>query len=194
MSYDFELSETDYMDVTVSDIGDTVSISCWVKAESKPGTTMFFGGFFGSGGTQRRFSLQDNNSNILAQQWGDTGSIGNGVGSGSISTRSWVNVVGSFGGLSSRTCYVDGVSSGGENTTTCAAATIDNITIGRSGDSTPSNPFDGLIAEFACWVGVALSLSDAQFLAAEAILGPFRGRHSAITGRCARISWTSAAD
>lgn len=81
-----------------------------------------------------------------------------------LSSATWHCVVGVFTGNANRTIYLDGGSSA-SNTTSIAPTGMDSISIGRNGDSTPSEYFDGKIAEVCVW-NSALSPADIASLAA----------------------------
>lgn len=62
----------------------------------------------------------------------------------------WQHAAAVFATTTSRTAYLDG-GSAGSNTTLVDPANIDRISVGRLGDSSPSNYHSGDIAEVAVW-------------------------------------------
>jgi hypothetical protein len=78
------------------------------------------------------------------------------------SINTWYHVAGVEVSDSSRFCYVDGAV-GAEDTTTRTPDNGDNVTVGALGNSTPSTPWNGDIAEAAIW-NVALTAAEVLVL------------------------------
>ncbi len=80
------------------------------------------------------------------------------------STATWQHACAVFASATDRRAFINGGSKGTNATSRTPGATPDRTSIGRYGDSTPSNYYDGRIAEAAIW-NVALTDNEVQMLA-----------------------------
>ena len=88
----------------------------------------------------------------------------------------WHSVAGIYRANNDRSAYIDG-GSRGNNTQTATVSGVDRSSIGRLGDSTPSNYMSGDIAEVAIWNA---DIGDAALVSLDARISPLFIRPDAL--------------
>ena len=123
------------------------------------------------------FSLRINTSNKARWRVQDTAGGQNSVTSTtSYSINTWHSMCAVEAATNDRRVYLDG---GGKGTSTSSRTPvgIDRTSIGRMGDSTPGNEFDGKLAHIAVW---SAALTDGEIAIYAAGVSPRRIRTSAL--------------
>lgn len=87
-------------------------------------------------------------------------------GSNNPGTGSWVLIVGTINWATDDITLYVGSSTGDTNNVAkgTAGTTLSRLMVGGMGDSSPGDPFDGLIAQVAVWEGLVLSSANVQSL------------------------------
>lgn len=93
----------------------------------------------------------------------DSGTSASAATSAGYSASTWFHAAAVFASATSRTVYLDGGSSG-SNATSIVPASLDRVSVGYLGRSSPVNYADGLIAEVGIW-NAALAAADIARLA-----------------------------
>jgi len=173
---EFDSSGSDeFLDVdTAALTAAPFTMSAWVKMSSLsgPATILQLADLSVSnnnfelaiGGTENvRFRARD----------GSTGAANTGV---ALSVGVWAHVVGIEASTTSRSAFVDGGNKD-TDTTSITPTGIDRTSIGRGGDSTPSDYWDGAISSVAIWNVV---LTDQEVLSLANGVSPLRLHRSAL--------------
>jgi hypothetical protein len=82
-----------------------------------------------------------------------------------VSVNTWHHACAVFTSTSSRTIYLDGGSSATDLTSCVPVYYPDNISVGRTADSTPGGYFSGRIADVGVWADAALTAEEAAVMA-----------------------------
>jgi len=164
MAYRFNSSSSQYAEAVLAKTSAIptafpISIACWFKIASGVGTTAHaLTGLTNSSGYGNNIQIGTDAKVYATTRVGGT-SANSAVSSASVVQDTWHSAVGVFAGGSSRTLYLDGVSS--NNTNARTFTTSDRVSIGRRIHSEAY--LDGDIAEIAYWT-VALTASEAKSL------------------------------
>lgn len=86
------------------------------------------------------------------------------------SVNTWHHICGISAGVAARSVFIDGGSKGTNTSGSQPITTMDTITIGRQGDSTPFGDMSGRIAEAAIW---GTALTDVEVLSLARGFSPF---------------------
>ena len=139
------------------------SMGCWFRPDNvlQVGTLMFLGSKGVPNMYHRlyhRFFITD----FIAAQTQNIAAAGQAQSTTGATRLAWNHALGVWASENSRVVYLNGGNSATNSTATGGIAP-NRTQIGRTGDSTPSNYFDGLIAHAAVW-SVALGSQDAIML------------------------------
>lgn len=167
MAVKFTAANSDYLENTSStakvSLADwPVSISLWFNHAGGAGTQGFVG-VFDSGDPDYMFSLWYNGGDVNGLQQAPSGGF-EAINDDGVTANKWHNAVAVFETGQLRRVYLDGSEGDEEETLVAEMGTMDVISIGRRGDSTPSHYLDGQIAEVGLWRGT-ITADEAKMLA-----------------------------
>jgi hypothetical protein len=154
MSYDFERANTQWAAIDSAPVTALpFTISAWIKLETATGV---FQGvvWVGDKDSASNYSVMeiDNTGHATVFTRNGAGTTGQSSHGTVLSAGTYYNLICVFNTTTDRTIYLNG-DTGVQNTVSIAdaSANYDRIALGRFMDSTPSDPFDGLIAQVGIW-------------------------------------------
>lgn len=164
---EFKTSSQQYVSTSTAPVTATpLTISCWMQEDQSTALDTLVS-IQDNADTDRYWRLRVDGDN--ATKTVSAGSRQNGASEATAFSTSiytvgkWHHVTGVFVSSTERYVYLDGTHRG-SSTTSSAPDNIDDMTIGASRDSSPSNWMNGRIAEVAVW-NVALSDDEVTALA-----------------------------
>lgn len=170
MAGTFTNATSEYLETAFSGVtGVPLSVSLWAQAvDVEIEYTMWFLGDKDSHADWFRLYTRDGVGNVRFQKRDGSGLSH--AESGGMTNGTWHQVGAVSSAADSYFAYTDG-SPSDEQTTSRTPANVDRISIGRLGDASPEQYWDGLIAEVAVW-NVALTTAEMAILA-DGYAAPF---------------------
>ncbi|RKY69318.1 MAG: hypothetical protein DRQ02_01275 [Candidatus Latescibacterota bacterium] len=170
MARSFASASSEYLENTVGApvSGVPLTIAAWVSVTNPfTWTNLIICCIQDKDTSDQMFALEiRNESTVFARALTrQGGTLARAVATNTLSYGTWYLCVATFISSSSRACSVDGANRG-TNTTSVTPSGLDSVSIGRYGDSSPGNYFNGKVAEVAVW-DTNLSIAETQVLAAR---------------------------
>jgi len=150
MAREFDGSIPEYLQRDAAPVATTpLSLACWhYNTDTTKGQYVLWVG--DKDVTDNWFCLFANTGSQGPDAFAYDGTQGRARASAGESANTWHHLCGTFTTSTSRAMYIDGGSKG-TNATNVTPAGTDRVTIGQSGDDTPSAPVYGRVAEAAVW-------------------------------------------
>jgi len=167
MARDFESTNEDHIEIgdvpALNIIGDEVSLSAWIRAESFTSEMKILAKWSDSPAKFSYLLSADgagNNKVLFAVNTSSTTSI---IGTTSMSTGQWFHLAGTYDGATIR-AYLNGIEENSTSKTGNISSNTAPVRIGVGSGATDEQPFDGDIGHCAIW-DVGLSASEIKSLA-----------------------------